>query len=111
MNNLESYIDKNGAKASVMTFEEFKKNYPSIEPIKLNVNVKINLFEFIEKVKNSGKWKANDYNWPMNNCQHFTSQLINIIKATRKSPTKEDWIDLPKIILNSLKSNEKSLKN
>ena len=64
------------------------------------------MFDFIEKVKSSGKWGADDYNWPTNNCQHFTAKLIGILKATRDSPNNEDWANLPKPVLNSLKLNE-----
>ena len=108
--NLNSYIGRDGAKAFVMTLREFKQRYPSIEPIKLDVNEKVKMFDFIEKVEKSGNWRASDYNWPTNNCQHFTAKVIEILKATRASPATNDWMDLPKQVLNSLKSNEKSLK-
>ena len=86
--------------------KEFKQRYPAIDPMKLNPNRKMKLFDFIEEVQNSGNWRASDYNWPTNNCQHFTSKLINILKATRNDPNNNDWIDLPKPVLNSLKHNE-----
>lgn len=108
--NLKSYIGKDGAKAFVMTLREFKQRYPSIKPIKLDVNEKVEMFDFIEKVEKSGNWRASDYNWPTNNCQHFTAKVIEILKATRTSPAKNDWMDLPKQVLNSLKSNEESVK-
>ncbi|KAK8857696.1 hypothetical protein M9Y10_016104 [Tritrichomonas musculus] len=108
--NLPTYIETDGAKAFVMTLGEFKQRYPSIDPIKLNVHRHISLFEFIEKVKESGHWGARDYNWPTNNCQHFTSKLINILKATRETPDHKDWVNLPKLILNSLETNENFLE-
>lgn len=35
-------------------------------------------------------------------------ELINILGATRDAPNKDDWIELPKQVLNSLESNEKN---
>ena len=107
--NSPIYLSQDGAKSYVMTLREFKEMYPSIAPMKLNAHKKINLFEFIEKAKISGKWNARDYNWPTNNCQHFTAKLINILKATRSTPDNSDWIELPKSILNSLQLNEEFL--
>ena len=103
---LDSYLEKDGAKAFVMSFGEFKQRYPSIDPVKLNTNKNMKLFKFIKEVKRSGNWGAKDYNWPTNNCQHFTAKLIDILHATRNQPTNEDWINLPKPVMNSLKSNE-----
>ncbi|KAK8845815.1 hypothetical protein M9Y10_020738 [Tritrichomonas musculus] len=105
--NLPSYLEENGAKAYVMTLKEFKERYPSIEVMKLNANRKMKLFNFIDEVKESGNWKATDYNWPTNNCQHFTAKLINILQATRDVPNNNDWVDIPKNVLNSLEENEK----
>lgn len=107
--NSQIYLSQDGAKSYVMTLREFKEMYPSIAPMKLDVHKKINLFDFIEKVKLSGKWNAREYNWPTNNCQHFTAKLINILKATRSTPDINDWIELPKPILNSLQLNEEFL--
>lgn len=104
--NLPSYIGRNGAKAYVMALGEFKEHYPAINPMKLNPHKSVNLFDFINKVKNSGRWSANDYNWPTNNCQHFTAKLIGILKATRDQPKSDDWVHLPKPVINSLKLNE-----
>ena len=67
------------------------------------------MFDFIDLVKKSGNWRVKDYNWPTNNCQHFTAKLIDILKATRANPDGNDWMDLPKQVLSSLQSNEKSL--
>ena len=66
----------------------------------------IKLHEFINEVEKSGKWVASDYNWPTNNCQHFTAKLINLLQATRNVHNNDDWIELPKPVLQSLKSNE-----
>lgn len=106
--NLPSYLDRDGAKGYVMSLRDFKKKYHSIEPMKLDTHENLNLFEFIEKVMKGGRWRAKDYNWPTNNCQHFTAKLIDILKATRNSPSNNDWIDLPKPVLNSLNSNEQN---
>ena len=105
--NLPSYIDRDGAKACVMSLREFKQRYPSINPMKLNLGKKLKLFDFIKEVKKSGNWRAADYNWPTNNCQHFTAKLINILEASRSAPNYNDWMDLPKPVLNSLELNEK----
>lgn len=77
--------------------------------MKLKVNKEIGLIDFINEIKKSGNWRVADYNWPTNNCQYFTAKLISILKATRDSPKNDDWADLPKLVMNSLKSNEKSL--
>ncbi|KAK8864997.1 hypothetical protein M9Y10_010525 [Tritrichomonas musculus] len=66
------------------------------------------LFEFIDTILKEGKWGVHDYNWPTNNSQHFNAKLINILGATRDAPYKDDWIELPKQVLNSLESNEKN---
>lgn len=108
--NLKFYINHDGAKAFVMSFGEFKQRYPLIDPIKLHANKKLNLFKFIEKINENGHWSAKDYNWPTNNCQHFTARLINILKATRVTPGNNDWIDLPRPIIDSLEVNENFLK-
>lgn len=104
--NMDTYLDKTGAKAYVMKFSEFKQRYPSIDPMKLNAHKKMKLFDFINEVKESGNWDAKNYNWPTNNCQHFTAKLIDILHATRNTPSGDDWIDLPKPVMRSLKSNE-----
>ncbi|KAK8850279.1 hypothetical protein M9Y10_018408 [Tritrichomonas musculus] len=104
--NLDSYLGQDGAKAFVMSFGEFKQRYPSIDPVKLNTKRKMNLFDFIKEVKGSGNWGAKDYNWPTNNCQHFTAKLVDILHATRNEPNNNDWIDIPKPIMKSLKANE-----
>ena len=102
----QAYLSEDGAKAYVMTLREFKEKYPSTDPIKLNPHKEIKLHEFINEVQVSGKWGAKDYNWPTNNCQHFTAKLIDLLQATRNAANKDDWIELPKPILQSLKSNE-----
>lgn len=108
--NSPAYLSKDGAKAYVMTLREFKNKYPSIDPMKLNPHKNINLHQFIKEVQESGKWGASDYNWPTNNCQHFTAKLIDLLQATRNVANNDDWIDLPKPVLQSLKSNEQKEK-
>ncbi|KAK8881309.1 hypothetical protein M9Y10_004044 [Tritrichomonas musculus] len=108
--NLPSYLGKDGAKAYVMTLREFKERYPANDPIKLTAHKNIKLDDFIYRVKLSGKWGAKDYNWPTNNCQHFTAKLIGILRATRETPNNQDWANLPKPVMNSLKLNEEFLE-
>lgn len=103
---LDSYLKEDGAKAYVMKLKDFKVRYPLIDPIKLTSKRNIKLYDFIYEVENSGKLRASDYNWPTNNCQHFTAKLINILHAIRATPDKDDWINIPKVVLNSLQSNE-----
>lgn len=105
-NKNPSFLWNDGAKGYPISFKEFKRKYQSM---KLNPQKNVKLFDFINDIKESGNWGVRDYNWPTNNCQHFTSKLIMILRATRDSPNNDDWIDLPKSILNSLESNEKSL--
>ena len=71
-----------------------------------NPHKNIKLHDFINEVEKSGKLIASDYNWPTNNCKHFTAKLINLLQATRNVHNNDDWIELPKPVLQSLKSNE-----
>lgn len=103
----KSFLFGDGAKGYVATLKEFKKKYPTSDLIKLNAHKDMKLLDFIKEIKESGKWGASDYNWPTNNCQHFTSKMIEILQATRDSPSSQDWIDIPKSVLNSLEANEK----
>lgn len=105
-NNNTIFLWKDGAKGYTLKLREFKKKYHAIEPIKLNIKRKIKINEFIKEIQKSGKWSADDY-WFTNTCQHFTSKLIDILQASRVAPADDDWFDLPRPILNSLKSNEK----
>ena len=105
--NSKAYLDHDGAKAYVMTLKQFKEKYPSIDPMKLKTEKKMKLLDFINKVQESGNWGVKDYNWPTNNCQHFTAKLIDILEATRATPSNDDWVELPKPVLNSLENNEK----
>ncbi|KAK8847878.1 hypothetical protein M9Y10_018916 [Tritrichomonas musculus] len=101
-----SFLFNDGAQSYVMTLGEFKKKYNTVDAIKLNLQRSINLFEFIDEVKSNGKWSADEYNWPNNNCQHFTSKCIDILNAARYIQNKNDWVYLPKTILKSLEKNE-----
>lgn len=109
-NNNAAFLWKDGAKGYTLTLKEFKKRYQANEPMKLNIQRKMKVNEFIKEIGHSGKWGLDNYKWPTNNCQHFTSKLIDILEATRATPTNEDWYDLPKPILNSLKTNEQKDK-
>ena len=106
--NSPAYLEQDGAKAYVMTLRQFKERYPSISPMKLKAKNDMKLLDFINKVKESGNWGAKNYNWPTNNCQHFTAKLIEILGATRDAPNNDDWVELPKPVLNSLERNEKN---
>lgn len=105
--NDPTYLNFDGARSYVMSFGEFKYYYDTYEIQKIIPKRKIKLFDFIREVKSSGHWRADTYNWPTNNCQHFTLKLINIIKAVRDSPNENDWTNLPPLILKTLQSNEK----
>ncbi|KAK8892614.1 hypothetical protein M9Y10_029853 [Tritrichomonas musculus] len=105
-NNNKAFLWDDGAKGYTMTFKQFKNKFNAANPMKLNLHKNIKLLDFIDQIKDSGKWGVKDYNWPTNNCQHFTAKLINILEATRESPNNNDWIDIPKLVLESLKSNE-----
>ena len=72
--------------------------------MKLKLHKNIKLFDFINQIKGNGNWGYKDYNRPTNNCQHFT--LINIVDATRDSLNNNDWTELHKHVLVSLKLNE-----
>lgn len=89
-----------------MTFKEFKEKFNAATPMKLKVQKNIKLLDFINQMEANGNWGFKDYNWPTNNCQHFTAKMINVLGATRASPNENDWMDLPKIVFDSLKSNE-----
>lgn len=108
--NDRSYIEHDGARSYVMTLNDFKKKYSS-KIIKLKPKKNVKLFDFIDNLKKEGKLTADEYNWPTNNCQHFTSRCIDILDAVREVPDKDDWINLPKLIFKELEKNEKKKEN
>lgn len=81
--NSPAYLDNDGVKAYVVTLKQFKEKYPAIEQMKLILHKNLKLFDLIDEIKESGNWGVNNYNWPTNNCQHFTAKLIDILEATR----------------------------
>ncbi|KAK8892613.1 hypothetical protein M9Y10_029852 [Tritrichomonas musculus] len=107
-NNNQAFLWNDGAKGYAISFKDFKLKFNAANPMKLNLKKNIKLLDFIDSIQSSGNWKAKDYNWPTNNCQHFTAKLINILGASRVSPSNEDWVDVPKLVLNSLESNEEN---
>lgn len=106
--NDASFLYKDGARSFVMSLKEFKSTFSAYKVKKVIPHIEMKLFNYIDKVKKSGNWTAYNYNWPTNNCQHFTAKLINILQATRKSPNINDWIEIPKVVLSSLKANEEN---
>lgn len=106
--NFKIYLSKDGAKSYTLTLKEFKEKYNAFNLIKVVPQKNINLIDFMEEVKLSGKWNAKDYQWATNNCQHFVSKCLNILHAVRYLPNENDWMYLPSIILKILKLNEKS---
>lgn len=102
----EAFLWGDGAKGYAMSLNDFKKKFSAAKTMKLNINKNYKLLDFIDEIKKSGNWNVKDYNWPTNNCQHFTVKLIEILKASRSEPNNEDWVNLPKGVLNALKSNE-----
>ena len=102
----ESYLFDDGARSFLMTFGEFKELFDSFDVKKLVPQKNVHMFDFIKEIKDGGKWNALNYNWPTNNCQHFTTLCLNILKAIRYSPNENDWADLPYSIMNTLKTNE-----
>lgn len=105
-NQNKAFLWGDGAKGYVMTLGDFKKKFSAAKAMKLNIHKNFKLLNFIKEIKESGNWKVKDYNWPTNNCQHFTVKLIDILQATRDTPSSNDWADLPKVVLNALKTNE-----
>ena len=105
-NDYASYLSHDGAKAYLMTLEEFKKSFNLFEVKKLNPARNMTLGTFIDKVKRSGEWKAANYDWKDHNCQHFTATCLDILGARRCDAKENDWKDLPRSILNSLKKYE-----
>ena len=61
---------------------------------------------FLDKVKRSSGWKADDYDWSKHNCQHFTATCMNILGARRSEAKSTDWQDLPQPLMDSLIWNE-----
>lgn len=102
----KAFLWEDGAKGYALTFKEFKEKFNAATPMKLKVQKNIKLLDFINQMETNGNWGFKDYNWPTNNCQHFTAKIINVLGATRASPNENDWMDLPKIVFDSLKSNE-----
>jgi hypothetical protein len=74
------------------------------------VNNKITLGDLCEKFKGE-KWEAKNYNLITHNCQHFSAEIIRILKATReKYPEYRKFSYLKVVyagpILNALYDNE-----
>lgn len=106
-NNEKIFLSKNGAKSYTMTFGEFKEKYNYFDPISIIPQRNIKLFDLTNEIKSSGNWDANSYKWTTNNCQHFISKCIKILKAVRYCPNDKDWLKLPPRLLKELKLNEK----
>lgn len=104
--NDQTFLLEDGARSYVMTLKEFKEKYNSFGVKKLNPQKRLYLFDFIEAIKSSGNWRSKYYNWPTNNCQHFSAKCISLLKATRDTINDNDWENLPSTILNTLKLNE-----
>ena len=102
----EAFLWGDGAKGYSMSLADFKKKFSATKTMKLNIKKDYKLLDFIDEIKKSGNWNVKDYNWPTNNCQHFTVKLIEILQASRNEPNNDDWANLPKSVLNALKSNE-----
>lgn len=101
-----AFLWGDGAKGYSMSLADFKKKFSVTKTMKLNIRKDYKLLDFIDEIKKSGNWNVKDYNWPTNNCQHFTVKLIEILQASRNEPSNDDWANLPKVVLNALKSNE-----
>lgn len=102
----KTYLSHDGARSYIMTFGEFKKRFSLFKVKQLKPQKDMKLFDFIKAIKESGNWDAKNYNWPTNNCQHFTCSCLNILNAIRYSPNDKDWIDIPQMIMKVLNKNE-----
>lgn len=102
----KTYLSHDGARSYIMTFGEFKKRFGLFKVKQLKPQKDMKLFDFIKAIKESGNWDAKNYNWPTNNCQHFTCSCLNILNAIRYSPNDKDWIDIPQMIMKVLNKNE-----
>ena len=76
------------------------------------INNKITLGDLCEKFKGKEEWEAKNYNLITHNCQHFSAEIIRILKATREKYCHEyRKLALLKVvyagpILNALYDNE-----
>lgn len=105
--NDSSFISEDGARTYIMSLGEFKQYFDGFTVKKLIPKRKITLFSFINELKSSGNWKANQYNWPNNNCQHFTNTCLKILKASSNISDTSYWLNLPPFIIKTIKENEK----
>ena len=101
-----TYLSCDGARAYLMSLGDFKKAFNHYQVKKLKPSINITLGAFLSRVKRSGTWSADAYDWSINNCQHFTGICLDILKAKRSEKNDDDWIDLPAPVMNSISRNE-----
>ena len=101
-----TYLSCDGARSYDMTLGEFKEMFNSFNVKKLKPAVNMTLNTFLDKIKYMDKWRAEDYSWHSNNCQHFTAQCLHILQATRTDRNPDDWMDIPSPVMDELILNE-----
>ena len=116
------YETEGGMRYGKMAYSNFKKYQASSAIINLDLrkSPKIKFNYLIEKVKEAGNWKKNDYNVAFHNCQHFIGEIVKILKPQFDvvgiiPGDNSDLIEgknieqiIPNSILSVLKGEEKS---
>lgn len=101
-----TYLSCDGARSFVMSLGDFRKTYNAYELKQMKPGRNMTLFPFLEEVKSSGRWGADDYMWRTHNCQHFTANCVKLLEARRVNQSKTDWMDLPSPIMKTIIQNE-----
>lgn len=101
-----TYLSCDGARSFVMPLYRFKEEFDAFDILKLVPQRNISLLSFINEIGESGYWTADDYKWTTHNCQHFSANCLNILKAKRFKSNKHDWTNLPSNIMKVIYRNE-----
>ena len=105
-----TFLRHDGARAYVSSLREFKEDFDAFEVMKMRPGRNMTLMPFLKEASESGNWKALDYSWATNNCQHFTAKCAKILKLKRQNPGKYDWTELSATVLDVLQNNEKVIE-
>ncbi|KAK8865014.1 hypothetical protein M9Y10_010543 [Tritrichomonas musculus] len=109
--NNPTFLLSDGARAYVMSLGRFKKNFKAYNVKKLIPQRNLTMYQFLDEVKASGKWRAGDYHWFKHNCQHFAVSCLNILQPKRFSADQNDWKVLPRKIMKMIDITEKNFTN
>ena len=101
-----TYLECDGARSFVMTLGEFKNTFRSFQAKKMKPGRNITLTTLLDEVQKSGSWDAESYNWAVNNCQHFSASVLQLLQAKRADARADDWADIPPPVMRSILRTE-----